>query len=144
MAKAIFQVLLNNQSYAYFYCSNVWQITKKSAGAIPTVMVGKTSKTDKLPSHNGCNRVRIRYEKARAHLAKQPPAVGGLQTLFTLNVEFNFNGGGRTRAGYKGRTGGCVTRAVAIAAQLPYQQVYMSLQEVMQPKGLQAYGQSKA
>ena len=50
--------------------------------------------------------------------------MGGLQTLFTLNVEFNFNDGGRTRAGYKGRTGDCVTRAVAIAAQLPYQQVY--------------------
>ena len=44
--KGHFQVLLNNQSYAYFYCSNVWQITKKSADAIPTVMIGKTSKTD--------------------------------------------------------------------------------------------------
>ena len=50
--------------------------------------------------------------------------MGGLQTLFTLNVEFNFNDGGRAKAGYKGRTGDCVTRAVAIAAQLPYQQVY--------------------
>ena len=39
-------------------------------------------------------------------------------------MEFNFNDGGRADAGYKGRTGDCVTRAVAIAAELPYKQVY--------------------
>ena len=39
-------------------------------------------------------------------------------------MEFNFNDGGRAKAGYKGRTGDCVTRAVAIAAELPYKQVY--------------------
>ena len=39
-------------------------------------------------------------------------------------MEFNFNAGGRADAGYKGRTGDCVTRAVAIAAELPYKQVY--------------------
>ena len=50
--------------------------------------------------------------------------MGGLYTLLIINVEFNFNDGGRAKAGYKGRTGDCVTRAVAIAAQLPYQQVY--------------------
>ena len=55
--------------------------------------------------------------------------MGGLQTLFTINVEFNFNDGGRAEAGYKGRTGNCVTRAIAIAAQLPYQQVYDRLAE---------------
>ncbi|MEC8208443.1 MAG: hypothetical protein VX076_11305, partial [Pseudomonadota bacterium] len=44
-------------------------------------------------------------------------------------MEFNFNDGGRAEAGYKGRTGDCVTRAVAIAAQLPYQQVYDRLAE---------------
>ena len=55
--------------------------------------------------------------------------MGGLQTLFTINVEFNFNDGGRAEAGYKGRTGDCVTRAVAIAAELPYQQVYDRLAE---------------
>ena len=33
-------------------------------------------------------------------------------------MEFNFNDGGRADAGYKGRTGDCVTRAVAIAAEL--------------------------
>ena len=42
---------------------------------------------------------------------------------------FTFNDGGRAEAGYKGRTGDCVTRAVAIAASLPYQEVYDRLAE---------------
>jgi hypothetical protein len=32
--------------------------------------------------------------------------------------------GGRALAGYKGTTGDCVTRAIAIATGLPYQEVY--------------------
>ena len=44
-------------------------------------------------------------------------------------MEFNFNDGGRAKAGYKGLTGDCVTRAVAIAAELPYQEVYDRLAE---------------
>lgn len=39
-------------------------------------------------------------------------------------MEFVFNDGGRTAAGFKGKTGDCVTRAVVIATQQPYQQVY--------------------
>lgn len=35
--------------------------------------------------------------------------------------------GGREAAGYKGAANDCVTRAVAIAARLPYQQVYDAL-----------------
>jgi|TARA_Y100000034_G_scaffold124852_1_gene173563 hypothetical protein len=35
-----------------------------------------------------------------------------------------FNDGGRKEAGYKGTTGDCGTRAIAIACQLPYQEVY--------------------
>jgi hypothetical protein len=37
---------------------------------------------------------------------------------------FQFDDGGREEAGFKGSTGDCVTRAIAIALQLPYQQVY--------------------
>ncbi len=37
---------------------------------------------------------------------------------------FVYNDGGREAAGYKGSTGDCVTRAIAIAARLPYQEVY--------------------
>ena len=44
-------------------------------------------------------------------------------------MEFNFNDGGRAEAGYKATTGDCVTRAVAIAAELPYKEVYDRLAE---------------
>lgn len=37
---------------------------------------------------------------------------------------FQYNDGGRKQAGFKGKTGDCVTRAIAIAAELPYEQVY--------------------
>ena len=42
---------------------------------------------------------------------------------------FVYNDGGRKAAGYKGDTGDCVTRSIAIAARLPYQQVYDRLAE---------------
>lgn len=44
-------------------------------------------------------------------------------------IDFNFNDGGRADAGYKGTTGDCVTRAIAIAAELPYKEVYNRLAE---------------
>lgn len=37
---------------------------------------------------------------------------------------YNYNDGGRAEAGYKGTTGDCVCRAIAIAAEMPYQDVY--------------------
>ena len=39
------------------------------------------------------------------------------------------NDGGRAAAGYKGSTGDCVTRAIAIAAELPYRDVYEQMAE---------------
>src|SRR5262245_6598000 len=39
-------------------------------------------------------------------------------------MKFEFNDGGRKESGYKGTVGDCVVRAVAIASQLPYQEVY--------------------
>lgn len=41
-----------------------------------------------------------------------------------------FNDGGRAAAGYSGMTGDCVTRAIAIATGLPYQQVYDALNDL--------------
>tara|TARA_B100001113_G_scaffold265939_1_gene220804 strand:- start:9326 stop:9769 length:444 start_codon:yes stop_codon:yes gene_type:complete len=35
-----------------------------------------------------------------------------------------FNDGGRSKFGYKGQTGDCVTRAIAIASGKPYKEVY--------------------
>lgn len=37
---------------------------------------------------------------------------------------FTYDDGGRAAAGYTGMTGDCVVRAVAIAASLPYEDVY--------------------
>jgi hypothetical protein len=37
------------------------------------------------------------------------------------------NDGGRKAAGFEGKTGDCVTRAIAIATGLPYQEVYDTL-----------------
>lgn len=41
-----------------------------------------------------------------------------------METTFHYNDGGRAEAGYKGTTGDCGTRAIAIVTGLPYQQVY--------------------
>jgi hypothetical protein len=40
---------------------------------------------------------------------------------------FQLNDGGREQAGFKGGAGDCVVRSIAIAAKLPYMQVYEDL-----------------
>jgi len=42
-------------------------------------------------------------------------------------MEFRYNDGGRLAAGYKGKTGDCVARAIAIATGLSYQDTYTRL-----------------
>jgi hypothetical protein len=42
-------------------------------------------------------------------------------------MRFELDDGGREAAGYKGSTGDCVTRAIAIATGKPYQEVYDAL-----------------
>ena len=44
-------------------------------------------------------------------------------------MQFQFNDGGRGAAGYTGKTGDCVTRAIAIATGKPYQEVYDAINE---------------
>jgi len=39
-------------------------------------------------------------------------------------MRFLFDDGGRSAAGYRGKTGDCVCRAIAIASGMPYQTVY--------------------
>jgi hypothetical protein len=39
-------------------------------------------------------------------------------------MKFEENDGGRKEAGYKGKTGDCVCRAICIATGKPYQEVY--------------------
>jgi hypothetical protein len=45
-------------------------------------------------------------------------------------LAFQFDDGGRKAAGYKGKTGDCVVRSVAIATGLPYQKVYESVNKL--------------
>lgn len=45
-------------------------------------------------------------------------------------MDFIYNDGGRAVAGFKGDAGDCVTRAIAIATQLPYADVYSALGEI--------------
>jgi hypothetical protein len=42
-------------------------------------------------------------------------------------MEWVYNDGGRSAAGYKGKCGDCVTRSVAIVSGLPYKEVYAVL-----------------
>jgi hypothetical protein len=42
-------------------------------------------------------------------------------------MDFRYNDGGRIAAGYKGKTGDCVARAIAIATGLMYQDIYTKL-----------------
>jgi hypothetical protein len=44
---------------------------------------------------------------------------------------FVYDDGGRHRAGFKGMAGDCVCRSIAIAAQLPYVEVYKALGQRM-------------
>ena len=42
-------------------------------------------------------------------------------------MDWHYSDGGRATAGYKGDAGDCVTRAIAIATEIPYQEVYDGL-----------------
>lgn len=44
-------------------------------------------------------------------------------------MEWIYNDGGRADAGYKGTAGDCVCRAIAIATERPYQEVYDLINE---------------
>ena len=44
-------------------------------------------------------------------------------------MHWKFNDGGRKQAGYKGQTGDCVTRAIAIATGKPYKEIYSELKK---------------
>ena len=45
-------------------------------------------------------------------------------------MEYIYNDGGRTNAGYKGETGDCVTRSISIVTSKPYQEVYDEINEI--------------
>lgn len=45
-------------------------------------------------------------------------------------MDFVFHDGGRTAAGYRGKTGDCVTRSIAIATGKSYREVYDALNQL--------------
>jgi len=45
-------------------------------------------------------------------------------------IQFVYNDGGRKEAGYKGSTGDCGVRAIAIATEKPYQEIYDLVNEI--------------
>lgn|GEM_PF-233061 len=51
---------------------------------------------------------------------------------FVEGIRWRYSDGGRAEAGFRGETGDCVTRAIAIATRLPYRQVYTELRWSMQ------------
>jgi hypothetical protein len=52
---------------------------------------------------------------------------GGLAALATIQPIWVFYDGGRAAAGFKGQSGDCICRAIAIATRRPYEQVYAEL-----------------
>lgn len=44
-------------------------------------------------------------------------------------MKFEFDDGGRASAGFKGQTGDCVCRAISIATEMPYKEVYDMINE---------------
>jgi hypothetical protein len=61
-------------------------------------------------------------------------------------MSFHFDDGGRNAAGYKGKTGDCVVRSIAIATELPYQQIYDNVNKLAQRErtGKRKRGKSNA
>jgi hypothetical protein len=53
-------------------------------------------------------------------------------------IDFTYDDGGRALAGYRGETDDCVTRAIAIAAKLPYFEVYAALHQLQRKSRVDA------
>jgi hypothetical protein len=59
-------------------------------------------------------------------------------------MQFIYDDGGRAAAGYKGDAGDCVVRAIAIASERPYQEVYDEINEVGKAERKTARRKSKS
>jgi hypothetical protein len=60
-------------------------------------------------------------------------------------MKFVYDDGGRAAAGYRGRAGDCVVRAIAIATQRPYQEVYDAINNlVREDSGRKGWTRSSA
>lgn len=61
-------------------------------------------------------------------------------------MKFQYDDGGRSKAGYKGNAGDCVVRAIAIATGKPYQEVYNEINALAKSerRGKRKRGRSSA
>ena len=50
-------------------------------------------------------------------------------------IDYRYDDGGRAAAGYRGKTGDCVVRAIAICAREDYRAVYVTMAEHMKRNG---------
>ena len=59
-------------------------------------------------------------------------------------IGYRYDDGGRAAAGYRGKTGDCVVRAIAICARQDYRSVYLTMAEHMKANGYAASGNAYA
>ena len=59
-------------------------------------------------------------------------------------IDYQYDDGGREAAGYRGRTGDCVVRAIAVCARQNYRAVYLTMAEQMKRNGYAASGNAYA
>ena len=59
-------------------------------------------------------------------------------------IDYRYDDGGRESAGYRGRTGDCVVRAIAICTGEDYRAVYLTMAEHMKRNGYAASGNAYA
>ena len=59
-------------------------------------------------------------------------------------IEYRYDDGGRRAAGYRGKTGDCVVRAIAICAGRDYRTVYLTMAGQMRRNGHTASGNAYA
>lgn len=59
-------------------------------------------------------------------------------------MEFVFDDGGRKASGYKGFTGDCGVRAIAIATKRPYKEIYLAINEACKSEKLKKRMKSKS
>jgi hypothetical protein len=62
-----------------------------------------------------------------------------------MRCRYVYDDGGRAAAGFRGNTGDCVTRAIAIATARPYAEIYEELDEIIcELEGRLSSGRSRA
>ena len=59
-------------------------------------------------------------------------------------IDYRYDDGGREAAGYRGKTGDCVVRAIAICTGEDYRAVYLTMAEHMKRNGYAASGNAYA